>query len=197
MKISELLEQQIILESEHLKIYTALLPLYMLEDDGGGDGGDFGGSGETYGGDSGYSVQNPGNNTPPDPSPVAPSPVPTSNDAPVTQPVYYTPYGPIIGTRWFSQLVNTFRVAAVAKNVEKRMKELGLKGEGVKRVKAAAAQASKNLDYVIKNPASLSYRIPVWTTGGTPKKVKIKKFNEAFAEEFKRELSKIAGSDLI
>jgi hypothetical protein len=163
MHLHELFEQAVLLEGVQLKIHAEVQTLYLVEAD----------SIDLSNIATGNSVL---------PSPTGPVPGRSS--------IYYTPYGPIIYNRWFSELNKVLRNAAITKNLAKRMKELGIKGEGARRVKLAALTAAKNLDAAIKNPASLAHNIPQFTFGGVPPKVQIKKFNEAYSTELHKELLK-------
>lgn len=70
------------------------------------------------------------------------------------------------------------------------MNELGLDKDAQKRVKMAAKVAAKHVTLLLSNPGATAYRIPVWTTQAPPKPV-IRVWNEEFAKEFSKQLSKI------
>lgn len=94
------------------------------------------------------------------------------------------------GNFWFNQLYTTLKNLVVMTNISKRLKQLGITGEGAKRVKKAQQMAAKHVKLLLTNPGTTAYRIPVWTTAKPPKPV-IKMWNEAFAKQFELELSKV------
>ena len=176
MKIQELLSvPKPLLEGQILAIYEDLLPhLFISEEDGGGgDGGSPGDGG-----------------TPPDVTPDPP-PVQPPGGGGWYRPGPFRPGGMgMNGNHWFNQLYMTLKNLAVASNIAKRLKELGIKGDGVKRIRLAQKTAAKHVKLLLSNPGATAYRIPVWTIAKPPKQV-IKMWNEAFAREFAKELSKI------
>ena len=165
MKIDELLSKPMpLLEGENLEIYSAILPLLLINEDGDGSG------------------------------PALPTP-PETQAGPgfVNYPPYgggWYGFGPLRpNTRnWINQLYSTLRNLAIANNINKRLAELGIKGEAAKRVKLAAKVAAKHVKLLLSNPGATAYTIPVWTTVA-PKATKIKMWNEAFASEFEKQLS--------
>ena len=176
MKVYELFQQpKLLLEGKRLDVYNDLLPHLLIKEEGEGGGGD--GGGDSSPGDGG---------TPPE---VTPSPPPVT--PPGTYGWFRTGYG--VGPRgglWFNQLYSTLKNLAVATNIMKRLKELGIKGDGASRVKMAAKTAAKHVKLLLANPGATAYRIPVWTTAKPTSKA-IKVWNEAFAREFEKELAKI------
>lgn len=169
MKINELLtEPKPLLEGVQLDVYNLLLPLLMIQEDDSspGDGG-----------------------TPPDVTPDPP-PVQPPGGGGWYRPGPFRPGGGMSGNFWFNELYRSLKNLVVAANISKRLKELGISGEGAKRVKLAQKVAAKHVKMLLTNPGATAYRIPVWTTAKPPKPV-IKMWNEAFAREFATELSKV------
>lgn len=118
----------------------------------------------------------------------APPDVTTPPDGGWHRPGPFRPGGGMNGNHWFNQLYSTLKNLMIATNISKRLKELGIKGEGAKRVKLAQKIAAKHVKLLLMNPGATAYRIPVWTTAKPPRPV-IKMWNEAFATEFARQLS--------
>lgn len=146
-----------------------LLSCFILNEDDGGGGGDAGG------GDIG-DVGEPGD-----------------SETPETTPPPNYPGRPFLyagANRWFAQLYASIRHLTIANNILKRMNELGLDKDAQKRVKMAAKVAAKHVTLLLSNPGATAYRIPVWTTQAPPKPV-IRVWNEEFAKEFSKQLSKI------
>lgn len=173
MRINELLKDDTpatpLLEGQTLAIYEELLPLFLIEEDGGGD------SSPADGG------------TPPDVTPDPPPVQPPGGGG------WYRPYpghGPVMGGLWFNQLYRTLKSMIVAQNISKRLKQIGVKGEGAKRIKLAAKVAAKHVKLLLNNPGATAYRIPVWTTQAPPKPI-IKKWNEEFKKAFASELQRL------
>lgn len=182
MKLDELLNPPLLLEGKRLAVYESLLPMLLIEDgDGGGGGGDSGPPPSV-----GDSTGGPGDITG---EPVQPPEVvnpPTSNTGGWGR-------GPLIGFgggRWFNELYNTVKNLVVLTKLSKRMKEIGIGKEGSKRVRNAAKKAAKSVQVLLSNPGATAYRIPQWTFD-KPKTPVIKRWNEGFAYEFKKELAKL------
>jgi hypothetical protein len=93
-------------------------------------------------------------------------------------------------SHWFNELHRTLKNLAIASNINKRLKELGVKNAGAERVEGAVKTAAKQVKNLLSNPGDTAYKIPVWRFGSPPKPV-IKKWNEAFELAFKAELAKI------
>jgi hypothetical protein len=178
MKVNELFEET--LSESKQEIYDALLPLLLIEEDGGG-GGDMGG------GDSGSPADG---GTPPEVSPSTPPIQPPPGNG-WYRPGPFRPGGMgMNGNHYMNQLYITLKNLVVSQNILKRFKELGIKGDGKKRIQMAAKVAAKHVSLMLSNPGATAYRIPVWTYE-TPRKVKIKKFNEEFSREFKKALNNL------
>ena len=94
------------------------------------------------------------------------------------------------GSHWASELLSSVRQLAIASNILKRFKVLGIPVPDQKRVKIAYGTALKNVRNLISNPQSTAYHFPMWTTKKPPKAM-IKIWNEAFGEEFEKELKKL------
>lgn len=171
MRLDELLNPAPLLEGQMLFIYEELLPLILISEEDGGDSSP---------GDGG---------TPSDVTPSTP-PIQPPGGGGWYHPGPFRPNGGMNGYHWFNQLYSTVKMLAVASNISKRLKQLGITGEGAKRVKAAQKTAAKHVKLLLSNPGATAYRIPVWTTAKPPKPV-IKMWNEAFAKEFAKELSNI------
>lgn len=92
---------------------------------------------------------------------------------------------------WFDQLHGSLLNLAIASNIQKRLKEIGVHGVGAKRVDKAVQSAAKATRYLLSNPGATAYKIPVWSTKNTLPKPVIKKWNEAFERAFRDELSRI------
>lgn len=185
MLVKELLGspvREVLLEGRQLEVYEALLPLLLITEEngdfGGGDGGD---------------TSLPDGTTPTEV--LAPPPAEPAGT--------WFPRAGVIGVfrpggtgmnanRWINELYRTLKNLAVASNIKKRLKQLGVGGEGAKRVDQAIKTAAKQAKYLLSTPGILStaYRIPVWTTGALPAPV-IKKWNESFEQALKAELAKI------
>lgn len=175
MKLDELLGNTL-LEGKRLEIYEDLLPLLLIEDGDGGGGGGFG------------DIPTP---NPPDTPPIPSTP---GNGGWGHGP--FRPGGGMNGNHWFGEFYNTLKNLIIAGNVLKRMKELGISAAGTKRIKDAAKKAAKNVNDLLSNPRATAYRIPQWTFD-SPKTPVIKRWNEAFAHEFKAELTKLTESSII
>lgn len=186
MKIDELLNAPatpapLILEGKRLAVYENILPMLLIEDGEGGGGGEGGGSPPPSVGDS---TGGSGD--------ITGEPVQAPN-VPTTRPDGGWGRGPLTGFgggRWFNELYNTVRNLVVLTKLSKRMKEIGIGKEGSKRVKTAAKVAAKNVKLLLSNPGATAYRIPQWTFD-KPKTPVIKRWNEGFAHEFKKELAKL------
>lgn len=167
MRVQELLEppkKKVLLEGKHLEVFKALLPYLLIEQNGNG-GGNGGGNGETGG----------------EVPEVTPAPAPT-------QPLFgWYRGGPQF---WVYELHRTLKNLAVAANIQKRLKELGIKGPGAQRIDAAVANAGKAAKALLTSPGAVLRPIPVWTTK-KPAKTTIKRWNEAFERAFAKELGKI------
>jgi len=186
MKLDELLNPPVaLLEGKRLAIYESILPMLLVEEGegGGGEGappsvGDStGGSGDI----TGEPVQAPDVGNPP------------------TNSTGGWGRGPLTGFgggRWFNELYNTVRNLVVLTKLSKRMKEIGIGKEGTKRVQAAAKTAAKNVRLLLSNPGATAYRIPQWTFD-KPKTPVIKRWNEGFAYEFKKELAKLDENQML
>lgn len=174
MKLQELVTPTPILEGVRLEIYEELLPLLVQEDDGGGGGeggGDFGG-GEVGEVDTGDRDDEP--------------PRERSGGW------WYRP-GTFVGNgggRWFMDLYNSVKQLVVATNIVNRMKQIGIPASGMARVQQAAKSAARNVNDLMSNPRATTTRIPTWTFD-KPNTPKIKRWNEGFAHEFKKELAKL------
>ncbi|WP_407305432.1 hypothetical protein [Acinetobacter sp.] len=180
MKLQEIIQRSTLLEGKCLEVYDTLLPLLLLKEEDGGDSG----GGSTDPGEVGGGVV--------DAQPVD-SPT-TRNDAGWDRgPFNHVGNGP---GRWFIELYNSVKQLIVANNVMKRMKELGISNDGSSRVKKAAQQAAANVNSLLSNPRATTARIPVWTFD-KPKAPKIKRWNEAFAYEFKAELAKLTEEQIL
>lgn len=187
MKLDELLNRSTLLEGKRLAVYENILPMLLIED-GEGGGGDAGGAPPPSVGDStGGSGDITG-------EPVQAPNVPTT-----TSPTGGWGRGPLTGFgggRWFNELYNTVRNLVVLTRLSKRMKEIGIGKEGSKRVKLAAKVAAKNVKLLLSNPGATAYRIPQWTFD-KPKTPVIKRWNEGFAYEFKKELAKLSEYEML
>lgn len=174
MLLSEIVTEQPLLEGQLLTVYNELLPLLLISEDGegGGEGGGEMGSETT--------------------SDVAPP----AEVVPPPQPGRGSGIVGLYGNPWFNQLFVSLKNLAVATNISKRLKVLGIGGEGARRVKLAAQTAAKNVKVLLNNPGATSYRIPVWTTQKPPKPV-IRMWNEAFSREFAKELSHMKINELL
>lgn len=175
MLVRELLQPKVELTGLNQQVYEELLPLFLLNEDGE--------VGEPAGDTSG----------PPEVPNLGTEPTPPTN--PVGQGWYrpgpFRPNGSgMNGNHWFNELYRSLKTLAVASNISKRLKELGIKGEGVKRIQLAQKVAAKHVKLLLTNPGATAYRIPVWTTA-TPPKAVIKTWNEEYAKEFARQLSLI------
>jgi hypothetical protein len=178
MLVQELLTAKPLLEGKNLEVYEALLPLLLISEEDGGDGG------ESSPGDGGTPTDVP------EIPPVTPPPVGSG----WYRPGPFRPGGMgMNGNHWIGQLYSTLKNLAITTNIAKRMKELGIKGEGAKRIKLAQKIAAKHVKLLLSNPGATAYRIPVWTTQSPPKPI-IKMWNEAFALEFQKQL---VGIDLL
>lgn len=179
MKLNELMNLTPLLEGKRLEVYESLLPLLLIKEEG--EGGGEGGTTDPSGG--GGEVVSPQ----PVDAPVTPAP-PTRGDGGWGRgPLSGVGFG---GGKWFNEFYKTLKNLIVTTNVLKRMKELGIKPEGQKRVKNAAQKAAQQVNSLLSNPRATAYKIPVWTFD-KPKTPKIKRWNEAFAYEFKAELAKL------
>ena len=178
MRITELTAKpKPLLEGVKLRVYDELLPLFLLnEEEGGGEAGSP--AGDTSG--------------PPQVTDLGTQPTPPN----VTvgqgwyRPGPFRPSGGMNGNHWFNQLYSTLKTLAVASNISKRLKELGITGEGAKRVRMAQKTAAKHVKLLLSNPGATAYRIPVWTTA-TPPRVVIKTWNEEYTKAFAKELAKV------
>ena len=175
MKVNELLQAPTpLLEGKLLDVYNVLLPHLLIQEEGEGGG-------DSSPGDGG---------TPPDVTPSEP-PVQPPGGGGWYRPGPFRPGGMgLNGNHWFNQLYSTLKNLVVASNILKRLKELGIKGDGANRVKMAAKTAAKHVKLLLANPGATAYRIPVWTTAKPTSKA-IRVWNEAFAREFEKELAKI------
>lgn len=187
MKVNELLNPapvEVILEGKQIDVYESILPMLLIEDgEGGGDGGGIPSVGDSTGGAGDITGE-----------PVKPPEVPTP-----TNPNGGWGHGPFTGgggRHWFNELYNSVRNLVVLTKLSKRMKEIGIGKEGAKRVKLAAKIAAKNVKLLLSNPGATAYRIPQWTFD-KPKTPVIKRWNEGFAYEFKKELSKIKEYEML
>lgn len=102
----------------------------------------------------------------------------------------FRPGGGMNGNHWFNEFYRTIKNLVITKKVLSRMKEIGIDDAGQKRVQQAAKNAAKQVNDLLMNPRATAYKIPVWTFD-KPKTPVIKRWNEGFAHEFKRELSKL------
>jgi hypothetical protein len=98
------------------------------------------------------------------------------------------------GNMWLNQLYTSVKNYAIATRITDRMKELGVGGEGAKRVRNAAKSAANSVRSLLNNPGAVAYKIPTWTTVAPPKPV-IPIWNEAFSREFAKEMSALSLSD--
>lgn len=168
MKLDELLNSPVLLEGTRLIVYEELLQLLLISED------DELGGGEIV-----------------TPQPVdAPDVPPTRGDGGWGPGPFSRPGIGFGGGKWFNEFYRSLKNLIVSSNILKRMKELGIKPEGQKRVKMAAKTAAKHVNLLLNSPRATAYRIPVWTFD-KPKTPKIKRWNEGFAYEFKKELSKL------
>jgi len=178
MKLSEITQRPTLLEGKRLEVYEALLPLLLIEEDGEA-------AGTTNPGDASGGVVDP---TPVTSTTAADSAPSTRSDGGWGRGPF-NPMGNGPG-RWFIELYNSVKQLIIANNIVKRMKELGISSAGASRVQKAAKQAASNVNYLLSNPMATVNRIPVWTFD-KPKAPRIKRWNEAFAYEFKAELAKL------
>jgi hypothetical protein len=182
MKLNELLNQSL-LEGKRLAVYESLIPIFMLEDGEGGDGGGVPTVGDSTGTSAGDITGEPID------APTLPPNTPSSNGGWGHGP--FNPGGVGMGAgHWFNEFYRTLKNLVVISQVSKRMKELGIGKEGTKRVRQAVKQAAKNVNTLLTNPRATAYRIPQWTFD-KPKTPMIKRWNEGFAYELKQELSKL------
>lgn len=165
MRFKEFLlqEEQALLEGVNLEAYNAILPLLLINEEDGPP-----------------SVPNLGI------EPTGPV-VSTTTGGWARGP--FNPYGG--GGKWFSELYSSAKQYAVASRIADRLTALGIKGTGVDRIAKAKNRALRSTIDLLNNPQKTAYRIPVWTTKTPPKPV-IKMWNEAFAEEFAKEMSRVA-----
>jgi len=201
--------------------------LQISEDGDGGGGGPGGGGGGPGGGPGGGGGPGPGGMGPGGPGPgggggvppgsssgppgngggtvLNPQPIGPPMPAPPTPPTRGDggwgrgPFNPGVGFgagHWFTEFYKTIKYLVVAKKVKKRMKELGISNSGMARVSQAATTAAKNVSDLLNNPRATAYRIPQWTFD-KPKTPTIKRWNEGFAYEFKRELSKLNEQQIV
>jgi len=178
MKLDELLNPPTLLEGKRLAIYESLLPMLLMEEgEGGGDAGGVPAVGDSTGGSGDITGE-----------PVQPPPVGTTTNS--TGGWGRGPLTGFGGNRWFNEFYNTLRNLVVMTKISKRMKEIGISKEGSKRVKMAAKVAARNVKLLLSNPGATAYRIPQWTFD-RPKTPVIKRWNEGFAHEFKKELAKL------
>ena len=185
MKVNELLNPSVaLLEGKRLEVYESILPLLLVEEgEGGGDGGmpsvgdSTGGSGDI----TGEPVQAPDVSTPP-----------TNNTGGWGR-------GPLTGFgggRWFNELYNAVKNLMVLSRLSARMKQIGIGKQGTVRVQKAAKTAAKNVKLLLSNPGATAYRIPQWTFD-KPKTPVIKRWNEGFAYEFKKELARLNENQML
>lgn len=177
MKFSEFIaqEQRPLLEGKQRRVYEALLPMFLLNEEG--------------------EVGEPAGDTNPPPQVPDLGTQPTPPSVPVGQGWYRPgPFRPggmgMNGNHWFNQLYSTLKTLAVASKISNRLKELGIKGEGAKRIRMAQKTAAKHVKLLLSNPGATAYRIPVWTTDKPPKVV-IKTWNEEYSKAFAKELAKV------
>lgn len=95
--------------------------------------------------------------------------------------------GPVMGGLWFNQLYRTLKTMIVAQNIVKRLKVLGVGGEGARRVKAAAKMAQKHVKLLLANPGATAYTIPVWTVSRSQTPV-VKMWKESLEADFDRRM---------
>lgn len=175
MKLEELLNESTLLEGKRLAVYESLLPLLLVEEDGGGDGGGMPSVGDSTGGGGDITGE-----------PVQAPPVTGS----------YWGRGPLTGIgltgggRWFNELYNAVKNLLVLNRMTTRMTQVGVGKNGQIRVRQAAKTAAKSVKSLLSNPGATAYRIPQWTFD-SPKTPKIKRWNEGFAHEFRKELAKL------
>ena len=193
MRLAELtIQSKPLLEGINLRVYEELLPFFLLNEDG--EGGDAGGGVGVPAGDTSGPPQAPDlgvQPTPPTVPVVTPPPLTVPMGGGWYQPGPFRPNGSgMNGNHWFNQLYSTLKSLAISSNISKRLKELGITGDGAARVRLAQKTAAKHVKLLLSNPGATAYRIPVWTTA-TPPKTVIKIWNEEYKKEFAKQLSLI------
>jgi hypothetical protein len=193
MKLDEIVNPPLILlEGKRLAVYESILPLLLIEDgdggggDGGGDAGGSSGPPPSVGDSTGGSGD------------ITGEPVKSPDVTPST-PTGGWGRGPLIGFgggRWFNELYNSVKNLMILSRLSKRLKDVGVSKQGTLRVQNAAKTAAKNVKLLLSNPGATAYRIPQWTFD-KPKSPKIKRWNEGFAYEFKKELAKLNENQML
>lgn len=67
------------------------------------------------------------------------------------------------GAAWFATFASQLMWLSSATRINKRLRQIGLKGEGARRMSNAAVQANKNINLLLNNPG---WRQQNWTIGG-------------------------------
>ncbi len=150
---------------EHFNVFDNT-PLF--EEDGGGD------------------ISMPGDDLPADST--------TPDDTKPTTPSVAPPggawFGGFGGSLWFNTFVRQMRWLVTSKNVKNRLKELGIKGDSIKRIDNQIKMASKHVDSLLSNP--MQFHIKQFTYDSPKQQKQFKdKMNNAVKSTIKKNLVKL------